>query len=325
MAVQLLTSSTTRPLLKVLSKPNTGKAQSLNEALPLLQSDLVVTLDADTLLEPGALRAVREGFASRPELVAACGVLRPVCRGEGVVARAFQLYQTFEYLRGFLWRLAWMRDDVLVLVSGAFAVFRRAALVKTGGFDPSSRVEDYELLFRLHRESLGSGQALKVAVLGEARASTDAPAALGPFFQQRTRWFAGFVETMFRHRDMVGNARFGRLGSYHLVVKTVDTLLPLYGLAAFVALLVFLGTGRIVDPVILGALAFKFAFDLACHGFCVYLYSRWQGGARSWRSLGRSLVATLTEPFAFQLFRQVGALLGWVAFLRGRIDWARRA
>jgi len=48
--------------------------------------------------------------------------------------------------------------------------------------------------------------------------------------------FAGFIETMFRNRDMVGNPRFGRLGRFHLVVKTVDTLLPIYGLSAFLAL-----------------------------------------------------------------------------------------
>ncbi|MBS2025240.1 MAG: glycosyltransferase [Deltaproteobacteria bacterium] len=316
--------SATLPWLKVLSKPNSGKARSLNQALEHVKSELVVTLDADTLLEPDAIVEVKRAFKLRPELAAGCGVLRPICRGEAPVARAFQLYQTFEYLRGFLWRLAWMRDDTLVLVSGAFAMFRRSVLDEAGGFDPHSRVEDYELLFRLHKRALEGGHALKVAVLGEARASTDAPASLPAFFKQRTRWFAGFIETMFRHRAMVGNRRYGRLGTYHLIVKTIDTLLPLYGLGAFASLVVFLATGKRLDPIILTALVFKFGFDLACHGLCVFFYSRWQKGDAPWRSLGKSLLATFTEPFAFQLFRQVGALLGWIAFLRGRIEWARR-
>src|SRR5262249_28030291 len=154
---------------------------------------------------------------------------RPVCQG-GRLASAFELYQRFEYLRSFVWRRAWAREQTLVLVSGAFAIFRRAPLVDVGGFDPSSKVEDYELLFRLHRASRDRGRELEVAVVRAARATTDAPARPLAFLRQRARWFAGFIETMFRNRDLVGNPRFGRLGDFHLVVKTIDMLLPVYAL-----------------------------------------------------------------------------------------------
>ena len=305
------------PGLRILRKPNSGKARSLNEGLRLVREELVITLDADTYLEPGALQALRGAFASEPALAAACGVLTPVCQ-PGWSARAFELYQTFEYLRGFLWRLSWMRDDTLVLISGAFAAFRRARLEEVGGFDPDSLVEDYELMFRLHRKSLEAGAPLKARVIGEARATTDAPARPGIFLRQRTRWFAGFIETVFRNQDMVGSARHGRLGSWHLRLKTIDLLLPIYGLFALASLIAFLFAGKRVDGVIVGLLLFKLTFDLGAHFYALTLYQRWQGkriGA------GRALLATLTEPLCFQLLRQVGALLGWIAFLRGRIEW----
>ena len=313
--------SSLHPRLSLLSKENSGKARSLNLALERLTEEVVVTLDADTVLEPGAIAAVRRAFGAEPALWAACGVLRPVCRGGGI-ARVFQLYQTFEYLRAFLWRLAWMNEGTLVLVSGAFAGFRRSALLEAGGFDPGCRVEDYELLYRLHRLAGDTGRSLSVRVIGDARAVTDAPAGLRVFLRQRQRWFAGFVETLFRHREMVGDARYGRLGTFHLIVKTVDTLLPLYGLAAIVTLACFVALRRTLDPVVLAALAVKFAFDLLMHARCTWLSARWQRTPLSPRVVAGSLLATLTEPFAFQLFRQLGALLGWISFLRGRIEWS---
>jgi cellulose synthase/poly-beta-1,6-N-acetylglucosamine synthase-like glycosyltransferase len=309
------------PGLAVLRKPNSGKARSLNAALALCDTDLVVTLDADTVLDPGALAAARRAFAN-PELTAACGVLRPSAQ-PGPLAPMFELYQTFEYMRSFIWRVSWASEKTLVLVSGAFSIFRREPLAAVGGFDPTSHVEDYELLFRLHRASLeGRGRPLDVRVIGDAGATTDVPSHPRVFLRQRTRWFAGFVETMFRNRDMVGNARFGRLGTFHLLVKTIDTLLPLYGLSAFLALVLFLVRGQGIPWPILAALAAKFVFDFSCHTYCLFLHERWRGRRVTARLFGRAALATLTEPYFFQFFRQLGAMLGWVAFLRGRTEWS---
>jgi len=113
--------------VQVLAKENSWKARSLNQALAMVKSDVFVTIDADTVIEKGSLGAIRAAFANEPELVAGCGVLKPVC-SRAPLGRAFELYQTFEYLRGFLWRVSWSRSNTLVLVSGAFAAFRRERL-----------------------------------------------------------------------------------------------------------------------------------------------------------------------------------------------------
>lgn len=312
--------SRSEPSLLVIRKPHTGKASSLNQALSLMVADVVVTIDADTMLATDALGAVRRAFARDPELTAACGVLAPVCAGDGT-ARAFQLFQTFEYLRAFLWRLAWMRDRTLVLVSGAFAAYRRSSLVAVGGFDATSRVEDYEVMFRLHRASLDAGRPLSVAVIGDARAVTDAPAGIRAFLRQRTRWFAGFLETMHRNSDLVGSPRHGRFGTFLLPVKTIDMLLPVYGLAATLTLGLLLARGFGLDARLVAVIVAKLLFDMACYARCIQLFERWQGRRPTAGLFGRALVATLLEPVCFQLLRQLGALLGWVAYLRGRIDW----
>lgn len=313
--------SVREPSMIVIRKPHSGKAASLNVALGLMVADLIVTIDADTMLAPDALAAVRRAFAADPDLSAACGVLAPTCAG-GPGARAFQLFQTFEYLRAFLWRLAWMRDRTLVLVSGAFAAYRRSSLVAIGGFDATSRVEDYEVMFRLHRASHEAGKPLSVGVIGDARAVTDAPAGVLAFLRQRTRWFAGFIETMNRNADLVGSRQHGRFGTYHLPVKTIDMLLPVYGLGATATLAMLLLLGYGLDARILAVVLAKLLFDIVCYARCIQLFEAWQGRRPSASLYGRALLATLLEPVFFQLLRQTGALLGWIAYVRGRIDWA---
>ena len=314
-----LGTSATRPELRVLCRPGGGKARALNAALTLIDDEVVVTIDADTIVEAGALAALRSAFAADPTLVAASGVLTPVCTSSWMGA-VFQFYQTFEYLRSFLSRLAWAHHRTLVLVSGAFAAFRRNRLIAVGGFDPTSKAEDYEVMFRLHRTADASG--LPVAMVTDARATTDAPGTLRQFMRQRRRWFAGFIETLVQNQDMVGDARYGRLGTVHLPLKTLDTLLPLYGLFALMALAAFLLVGGTLHPVILIALGMKFAFDLICQAWGIGLYFRWLDRPFTLRFWAASVLATLTEPFCFQLLRQIGAALGWISYLRGHIDWA---
>jgi len=311
------------PTLRWLRLPHGGKAVALNAALPLVGTDTVLTVDGDTLLDPGAIAAVRRAFSAEPALVVATGVVTPVC-GPSLSGRLFQWFQTYEYIRNFLSRYAWMQVDSLLLVSGAFAAYRRDALLAVGGFDPASLVEDYELTHRLRRHAVRHGLDWRVRVLGDARARTEAPGTLGAFLRQRRRWFGGFLQTQYRYREMVGDRRYGWLGTLMLPVKAVDTLQPLYGLTAFLLLVYYLASGRLGA---LGAAAsvigIKLAIDLAFHLWSIHLYRRWAGGNARIR-LGQGLLAALAEPFTFQLLRHTGAALGWVVFLTGRGHWGRQ-
>ncbi len=305
---------------------NGGKARAMNVALPLMDTEVVVTVDADTLLRPNAVAAVRAAFAAEPQLVAATGVLTPVC-APTVAGRLFQWFQTYEYIRNFLSRYAWMRLGGLLLISGAFAGFRREAALEVGGFDPDCLVEDYELIHRLKRHSALNARGWTTRVLGGALARTEAPGATGAFLRQRRRWFGGFLQTQYWYRDMVGDRRYGALGLAMLPVKAIDTLQPVYGLTAFVLLCVYLVQGRIgVLAPIGGVIAVKIVIDFSFQLWAIHLYRRWVGetGAASY---GQAFLASLVEPFSFQLLRHVGAVWGWGAFLAGRQTWGaqRRA
>jgi cellulose synthase/poly-beta-1,6-N-acetylglucosamine synthase-like glycosyltransferase len=312
------------PQLFWLRVPHGGKARALNVAITMMTTETVMTVDADTLLENDACHAMRSAFAVRPNLVAATGILTPVC-SRTVSGRILQWFQMHEYMRNFISRYAWMRADSLLLISGAFASFRRDALLAVGGFDPQCLVEDYELIHRLRRYSVDRGLGWDVRVVGNAHARTDAPSTLRAFLRQRRRWFAGFLQTQYWNRDMTGNRRYGMLGLLMMPVKAIDTLQPLYGLTAFVLLLVFAfgGHSMIVFSIftVIGA---KTLFDLLFYVWSIHLYRRWTGATRKNTNIGMTMLAALAEPFTFQLLRHFGALLGWLQFARGGRVWGKQ-
>ena len=323
-------ASSTHPTLRWLRLPHGGKARALNAAIVQMTTDTVLTVDGDTLLEPQAIGVVRDAFTSEPALVAATGVLAPVCNAT-LSGRLFQWFQTYEYIRNFLSRYAWMRVDSLLLISGAFAGFRRKALIEVGGFDADCLVEDYELIHRLRRYATLNGLGWTTRVLGGARARTEAPGTIGAFLRQRRRWFGGFLQTQYWYRDMVGDKRHGWLGLAMLPVKAVDTLQPLYGLTAFFLLLYYLvhGSLGVLAPVG-GVIAAKIVLDLAFHLWSVHLYRRWAEDSGSdpampHASFGFALLAALAEPFTFQLLRHAGAAWGWFYFLTGQGTWGKQS
>ena len=316
-------TSTIHPSLRWLRLPHGGKARALNAALLVVDTELVVTVDGDTLLDEGACGALRASFAADRRLVAATGIMIPIC-GPSPTARLLEGFQTYEYIRNFLGRYAWASMDALLLISGAFAGFRRDAVLTVGGFDPACMVEDYELIHRLQRHGAQKKLGWVTGVVGNARAVTDAPSTLPAFLRQRRRWFCGFLQTQFWYRDMVGNPRYGRLGLAMLPIKALDTLQPLYGLFAIALLAAFLTTGRAALLVPAGgAYAGKIALDYAFHLWSVRLYRRWVDPGTKAR-LGQAFLYALAEPFTFQVLRHLGATLGWIAFLTRHRAWGRQ-
>jgi cellulose synthase/poly-beta-1,6-N-acetylglucosamine synthase-like glycosyltransferase len=306
------------PGLRILRLPPQGKASALNEGWRAARGEVVVTLDADTVMDRAALESVRRAFEKDGRLAAACAVLIPRC-APSLWSGWFGFFQRFEYLRSFLQRLAFMRHDMLLLVSGAFSAYRREALEAIGGFRSDSLVEDYDLIYRLHRHDQDFRKGWRVRVIAGASAVTDAPGEPIRFFKQRERWFAGFLETLFRNPDMVANPRYGPVGCWMLPLKVIDTLVPLYGLFGLGLLIYFLLRDGGWWPLIWAALGFKLAYDIAVNYWAVLIYQRWTGhGPPAWQGV----LAALSEPLGFHLLRQAGAALGWWVYLRGCKQWA---
>ncbi|MCX2930263.1 glycosyltransferase family 2 protein [Mycobacterium sp. CVI_P3] len=306
--------------LRWLRLPHGGKSAALNAGLLRTGADIVLTVDADTVVEKEAIGAVRQAFSREPQLVAVTGVITPRCPPTAW-GRAMQWFQTYEYIRNFLGRYAWMRVGCLQLISGAFAGFRREAVTDVGGFDDACLVEDYELVARMRRFAGERRLDWRFRVLGDAQAHTEAPASITAFLRQRRRWFGGFLQTHWWYRGMVGDSRLGRLGTVMLPVKAIDTVAPLYGLTAFGLLIYFLATRHVavLAPVLM-VIVGKLAIDMAFWVWALRHYRRWVGDPGR-ASLPAAAVALVIEPVTFTLLLHTGAVLGWTAFLGGVHRW----
>lgn len=315
-----LVASSTYTNLSVLRLPHQGKAHALNAAWPLLDADIVVTLDADTILAPNALYALTHAFAQQPSLVAAGGVLEPRCASRWS-SRFFEFFQRFEYIYSFIARAAWMKINALLLVSGAFAAYRKEVLQQLNGFDPESMVEDYEINHRLYRYAYDHQLNWTIGVVSGAYAVTDAPATTSKFFHQRRRWFAGFLDTQFANQDMTVNAAFGVIGRVMLPIKAVDTIQPILGMLALAVLIYLILVQSPALSIILIVILVKLGLDFLFNIWGLFVYHRWTSQPLTIRLWLQVLLYTVLTPFSFQWLRHIGACLGWWSYLTKQLQW----
>ena len=305
------------PLL-LLALPKLGKGGVLNAALAEVSAGVCATLDADTRLAPGALLALVSAF--RDDAVVAAGgfvYVRNAAGGPWIVR-----YQYWEYVKNFMWRIGLAKLGVCLQVSGAFGAFRTGTLRELGGFSGHSLVEDYEVIYRLHERLRLAGETYRVEVVPEAVAYTDSPDTVPSFVHQRTRWFAGFLQTLWEYRRMVGDPRLGAVGTLMLPIKCVDAVLPLWGsLSLAILLAAALGGSSRWQAAGLGLFAVRWAVDLGLSGLMWNWHRRLFPDRRhalpGWK-LGLHMAS---EGIVFNWFRQVAVLNAYGWFVRRVQKW----
>jgi glycosyltransferase involved in cell wall biosynthesis len=306
------------PVVKLLTLPRVGKGAALNRALEWAQAEVVVTLDADTALGAGALGALARAFRD-PTVEAAAGWVQV----RNAQANPLTRYQFTEYLKNFVWRIGLARLRVCLQVSGAFGALRTRTLRELGGFAEDSLVEDYEILYRLHDARLRQRRPYRVVVVSRAAAYTEVPDRWSAFVAQRTRWFTGFLQTLWDYRRMIGSRAHGAVGCFMLPIKCVDAGLPLGGLASLLCLGGALLTGRGAWPAWAAALLLaRWLLDAALSSALV----RWHARAFPERRpltppLASQYATALTESLAFSWLRQLAVLPAYPGFARRTRRW----
>jgi cellulose synthase/poly-beta-1,6-N-acetylglucosamine synthase-like glycosyltransferase len=215
--------STSEPDIVVVDKENGGcKSDAVNAGINASSGMLVMIIDADTLLEADALSRAVLPFLEDPATVAVGGSIGIAngCRVEhGRVADVMlprswlARFQIVEYMRGFLlFRLACASQNAVVLISGAFGLFRRDAVIAVGGYDRSAIGEDMDLTIRLQRHFRERREPFRIAFDPNPLSWTQAPEDLASLRSQRYRWRRGLLQSLWRHRRMIGNPRYGAVG-----------------------------------------------------------------------------------------------------------------
>ena len=330
--VRALYRSRRFPQLLVVDKDNGGKADALNAGLNIASGDLVCAIDVDTLIEPDALLKLARPFLHRDDVIAAGGTVRvingSVVRGGRVVAARVPRhplagFQTVEYLRAFLFgRVGWNRLGGNLIISGAFGLFRREALLATRGYEHESVGEDMELVARLRREALEHGRPHHVESVPDPVAWTEVPESLRVLGRQRDRWQRGLADVLWRHRRMLFNPRYRAVGMvvvpYFTLVELLAPVVELLGLAGLIVALLIDAVD--IEFAVLFFLV-AYGYGLLLNGFTLLLADF--GERRYLRLRDRALLVpwAVLDAFAYRPLTVVWRLRGLVRYLRGRRDW----
>lgn len=325
--------SRTHPGLIVVDKVNGGgKADALNAALNTASGELVCAIDVDTLIEPDALLRIVRPFLRGEEVVAVGGTVGVIngsvvrdgrVRQPRAPRRLLAGVQCVEYLRAFLFgRLGWNRLGGNLIVSGAFGLFRREAVLGVGGYVAETVGEDLELVAAVRRRGVETGEAARVAFAPDPVAWTEVPETLASLRGQRGRWHRGLTDVLARHRRMIANPRYGRLGLLVMPYFTLVELLgPVVEAAGLVALVVALALGAVNWPFAVVFVLVAYAWGMVLSLTAVVIEHA--AGTRYPRPRDKALLALWAgvESFGYRQLTVWWRLRGLVDHFRGASSW----
>ncbi|HKF24640.1 MAG TPA: glycosyltransferase, partial [Candidatus Acidoferrum sp.] len=191
----------TEPRVNIIHQVNRGKASALNNAMAHAQTEIVVTIDADTEIEPDAIRQLVRHF-SNPKIGAVAGNVKV-----GNRSRWLTRWQALEYITSQnMEKRAFDLLNCITVVPGALGAWRRQAIEAAGGITADTVAEDADLTVAIRR--LG----WRITYEERAVAWTEAPTTAGALIRQRFRWTFGTLQSFWKHGDTLFRPRYGTLG-----------------------------------------------------------------------------------------------------------------
>ncbi|MFQ5700798.1 MAG: glycosyltransferase, partial [Acidobacteriota bacterium] len=217
--------SLTCPGFQVIDKHRGGKADALNAGINLARYPLFCSVDADSVIEDNALLRVVKPFMEQPEKMVAVGGIVRIVNGcevhEGRVSairlptRGVPIFQVVEYLRAFLTgRVGWSVMRSLLIISGAFGLYKKSEVIEVGGYDPDSDTEDLELVVRLHENCRRKRMKYRIVFVPDPVCWTEVPTTFRDLRRQRNRWHRGLLQSLWQHKTMLLNPRYGVVGMF---------------------------------------------------------------------------------------------------------------
>lgn len=189
------------PRVTIVHKENGGKHTALNAGIAMTDAEIVGCMDADSFVEPDALKETVPYFDD-PK-VAATTVAMSVHQPRTLI----EAMQNVEYILGIALRHILASVNGIYVTPGPFSLYRKDIIEKVGGFRNGHNAEDMEMALRLQRNGYWIENAVK------ARVYAQSPRTVPSLIKQRVRWTTGFLRNvLYDYRDMVGNPAFGVLG-----------------------------------------------------------------------------------------------------------------
>jgi cellulose synthase/poly-beta-1,6-N-acetylglucosamine synthase-like glycosyltransferase len=321
------------PRLLVIDKENGGgKADAVNAGINASRTPLICITDADTLFESDALLRAVWPFIEDPLTVAVGGTVAVVNGSKvragrvieaGLPTNFFALVQVLEYQRAFaVVRLGLSRLRAVSIISGAFGLFRRDAVIEVGGYSLGTVGEDMELVVKLHRLFRESGRPYAMKFMAEAVVWTQAPESLGDLGRQRTRWQRGTLETVWKHRSLILNPRYGAVGLIKFgQIMVLDVVGPILALMGYVLIPLCWAVGLLSYEHFLAFLAAVFGLGILTSALSLTFGQFILGRIERPEFMAIMGVVAVVENFGYRQLCNLWRIQGWWQYLRKHEQW----
>jgi len=329
--------STIHRNLRVIDKENGGKADSLNAGINASRYPLFCAVDADSILQRNSLDLIAEPFVEDDRTIAAGGTIRILngCKAsDGFLVsvdlpnKLLPLLQIVEYLRAFLFgRLGWSPLNAMLVISGAFGLFRKSSVIEAGGYRTDTVGEDMELVMRLHRIHRQKRVPYRIVFVPNPICWTEAPESLRALKNQRKRWQRGLSESLQMNKSLLFSRNSGWVGwlafPFTFTFEWIGVLVEITGyvfmitgfwlgvvsskaLLAFALVAILLGVLLSVSALLLEEMSF-------------HLYPRY-------RQLALLFAMAVLENFGYRQLTLIWRFQGMLQWLFGtKAQWGRMA
>lgn len=246
-------SYTQKVPLTLVRKTNGGKADSLNMGINASQYPYFICMDADSALQYDSLKKIVYPILEDENVVAVGGSVRPANNVDlyGGRVKKYRLpnsiiacMQLLEYDRSFLAsRILFDKFNGSLIISGAFGIFKKDTVIAAGGYDHSTMGEDMELVVKLHKYCMANKMPYSIKYATDAICWSQVPEKLSDLKKQRKRWHLGLFQTMWKHKVMFANPRYGLVSFvsylYFLLYELLSPFIEVFGVATMVSAFFF--------------------------------------------------------------------------------------
>lgn len=321
--------------LTVVDKRNGGKADALNAGINLSRKDVFVVIDVDSILESDALLKLAKPFLEESDdktVLATGSVVRIAnsCEVEDgkIVSVSFPKeflpkFQVVEYNRAFMMgRMAWSKLNGLLLISGAMGMFNREVVIDCGGYSTHTVGEDMELIVRMRRHMEEINQKYSVVYIPDPLCWTEVPASVRILGRQRNRWTRGSIETLFTHKKIFFNPKYGIMGMlgypYWFFFEWLSPLMEFFGVIYFISLAI---VGASNWPFFLMLLSFIYSFAIVFSTWSILFEEMTFDRYKKKTDIFKMFLVALIEPFVLHFLNTWWAIKGNYSYFRGTTGW----
>ncbi len=239
--------------LTVIRKKNGGKADALNMGINASKYPYFICMDADSVLQYDSLTKIVQPILEDKDIVAVGGVVRPSnnvdlkygrVKNYRLPKRIIPCMQLLEYDRSFLAsRILFDKFNGSLIISGAFGIFKKETVVAVGGYDHNTMGEDMELVVKLHQYCISNKMPYSIRYATDAICWSQVPETLKDLKKQRKRWHLGLFQSMWKHKVLMANPKFGFVGLvsyiYFLLYELLSPVIEVFGVVTMALAVVF--------------------------------------------------------------------------------------